>query len=1042
MQKTSSVGNWCAGQASHQIESRGTMESSPEQPTHQGGTSHFISTSAVSALLSFLCLGCIVFLAGCDGNRRTGSDRSVPKPQQKMNMLSFAFDGSAVAALSTLPHDSIEARVTSSSGSFEPLTSRFEGRLREGRVLIIPSVPRLGDVVVVLNVMNDGELVTQCVSDELDLQNKHAPSVRVSLTCADVQTPELTPVVITPEIYVNPTVDLDLIYSAEQRRSRFFDRVSNGGVVFRTQASWAGTSAVLELLLVQESRITDGTPAMSLGHSVLSAVFKVSEASSSSMLLRARAQVSVSDWAQALRTAGTVHLKGVMNGPVQNGSAVSTQVVPVSLQLHTRQLFEVLSHEEKPTSAEATTEFGEVSQAAVKTNSLSRFGLRVAFQGHVQASAADMKNIVDQTTPHLIALTETTLLEAAERPSNGHIRIASYNVENFWDDIEGNTAAELTYDDYAAARSNYVQAGMPALKARQVALALSLAGSPDIVGFQELESAENSGRSLDILSEPLRKQGYSYFAVGRQSDDKPVSVTTGIASRYPIVLNESLRLDYHPEGLSEKDVAMLRLSARDPQVVEVLLPGKTIVRIYNSHWKSKRGDLALSEGMREAFGRLIAEDISKVRKKRPLLDIVVMGDFNTDYTEHLLATGLGQTGDKRQMLLSKPADQLYNLWFDLPLRQRCSYSYSGQRTCIDHLLVTDTLYDTHGLQIIDGSFRAIGRNGGLAAQILLAADGTPFRWQTFTDFRNSTHLGVGFSDHLPLVADFRIMNSSSEPLRKLTRVELLPESFSTTPEAPVADLPDQVPACGLDEYTPVEQVGDLHLPQVWGKCVEMRAHGRADGRVSPYVIRRTGLFSVKTRLKNGQEIGLSTTRAFAQNQMFLRSILQKSSMDRVLVFRGRLGWANGVVSILADNPQLDVQLEPFEEPCLMANDATLSVSELASVEQARRRVGSCVGFQEQALVVDPESTSNKEQVKLSGTIAAGVAQIILKKEELESVTGELPESLAGTTLLLTGFSALTSVTEESLVFRSQFNGRQTGVILNAVKQKARELRAE
>lgn len=1015
-----------------------TTQSHREHPKSKGRLSPLISSATAAAVISFLSLASISIMAGCDGNVRTVSDRLVQKPEQQLNMLSFAFDGSSAAALSALPHDSIEAQITSSSGAFAPLTSRFDGRLSEGRVLTVPSVPRLAGIVATLNVLNGGELVMQCVSSELDLQKIPGPSVRVALTCADAQTPELTPVVITPEVYVNPTVDLDLIFSAEQRRTRFFERVRNGGILFRSPAMWAGTPAELELLLVQEEAPKEGSATKKVEDAALSALFKVTEGSGKTMLLQARAQLTASEWAKSLQAGGTLRLDGIMNSPVQNGPAVSIQVVSVSLQLQTRQLFEVLTPQETPPGGAAAATSSADPASASPNDTLRRFGLKVAFHVDADDSAAQTRPDGDQEPSPLIPLTEATLLDATERPSNDHIRIATYNVENFWDDTEGNTAAELTYDDYGAARSNYVEAGMPALKARQVALALSLAGTPDIVGFQELESAENTSRSLDILSEPLKKQGYVYFAMGRQSDDKPVSVTTGIASRYPIVLNDSLRLDYEPEGLSEKDAAELRLSARDPQVVEVMLPGNTPVRIYNSHWKSKRGDPALSEGMREAFGRLIAEDIRKVRQERPLLDVIVMGDFNTDYTEHLLATGLGHTGDKRRMLLNEPAAELYNLWFDRPQQQRCSYSYSGQRTCIDHLVVTDTLYDNNGLQIIDGSFQAIGRSGGLAAQILLTADGTPFRWQTFADFNGSTHMGAGHSDHLPLVADFRIIRSSAEPNRKLRPDELLPESFSTTPEAQVADLPDEVPVCKPNEYTPAEEVGDLHLPQSWGKCVELRAQGRADGTVSPYVIRRSGLFSVKTRLADGQEIGLSTTRSFAQNQTYLRSVLQKSADDRVLVFRGRLGWANGLVSILADDPQTDVQLETFEEPCSTANDATLSVSSLTSVEQAQQRLGSCVGFQEQVVVVEPESGSGKSQVTLSATTAAGAAQIVLQKAELEAMISEKAEALTGSTLLITGFSALTSVTGNGLVFRLQFNGRQTGMILSATRERGRE----
>jgi hypothetical protein len=956
-------------------------------------------------------------LIGCQQSAKNEKLPITPQTQQ-WNMMSFVFDSEASAPLASVTHDRIEARVTSSTGAFPDRITHHAGALRAGLVITVADIPRLSGIEASLTAFKSDQPVSVCVSNQLDLQKYDEPVVRVSLTCTALLTPDDAPAIINPEVYINPTVDLDLTLNMKDQLASLSNRIKKGGIALQSSVMWAGNPATIELLLtnqIPESDMENKDPSQG----ELSALLRVTEALGQTTLMQARTKIQMAELEQRLRQSSHLDFTGVLNGSVKNGSAISTQIIPVTVRLRTQQVFMIA--EPQPPKSISKVETPDSSRIGIRTD------LTVLAQGDGHKG---VKNGRSGETDALADMT-ATLLEPLGGAVTEKVRIATYNVENFWDDVDGNSAPELTYAEYNASESNYIDSGMPAFKARQVALVLSLAGTPDIVGFQELESAENTSRSLEILSTPLRKQGYRYFALGRQSDDKPVSVTTGFASKHPIVLNENLRLDYEPEKLDEKKRAELRLSARDPQVVEVLLPGGVPVRIYNSHWKSKRGDAALSEGMREAVGRLIADDIRRVRMERPLLDIVVLGDFNTDYTESLLSSGLSHTGDKRKMLQDQPTKELYNLWFDRTMDQRCSYSYSGQRTCIDHMLVTDTLYDTHGLQIVDGSFRVLGRDSGLAAKVLLGADGTPFRWQSFADFNETIHTGAGFSDHLPLIADFYIVGTPDTPLRKLRSDELLPESFSTTPVAPIANIPDQVPVCRPDEYVSAEEAGDLHLPQAWGKCIELQAQGRDNGADSPYQIRKAGRYSVKTRLQNGQEIGLSMTRAYDGNKDYLRNVLQNSSSDRVILFRGRVGWANGLVSILADQPAKDIQLESFERPCFAASHATVPLSSIQSLEQAQQRVGHCVRFEDQSVTIDDQTSNRSQQVTMQAQSSVGLVQIVVQKADLEDVTGASLSDLDQATIRITGFSALTSVTEEGLVFRTRFNGRQTGLILGA-----------
>ncbi|NBW83551.1 hypothetical protein EBR21_17530, partial [bacterium] len=76
------------------------------------------------------------------------------------------------------------------------------------------------------------------------------------------------------------------------------------------------------------------------------------------------------------------------------------------------------------------------------------------------------------------------------------LRITSYNVENFWDDVPDNSKP---YDDFSPELSNWYSEGFAEKKAKRIRDALLAAGLPDAVGLQEIESAANAGRSLESL---------------------------------------------------------------------------------------------------------------------------------------------------------------------------------------------------------------------------------------------------------------------------------------------------------------------------------------------------------------------------------------------------------------------------------------------------------------------------------------------------------------------------------------------------------------
>ncbi len=422
------------------------------------------------------------------------------------------------------------------------------------------------------------------------------------------------------------------------------------------------------------------------------------------------------------------------------------------------------------------------------------------------------------------------------------LRVLSYNVQNLWDDIPENTPQAwsdflatlnsddrdevggrrpLQYMEYTLKGSNWYTLPVLEAKIQNLIEVIQMADTPEILALQELESAANESHVFEIrgthsvLKEELEKLGYRYFILGHQNPRNPVSVTTAIVSKVPVKELDSVSIDYDDEPYST--------SARDIQAVEYNEGGNRMV-IFNNHWKSKIGDPKKTEATRVQTAQLLRQRIQEEKHTDPNTRIVVLGDLNSGYHEKPIK--VLATGEETEMLREEGASHLYNLWYDLENEDRWETSYRGRRQSLSAMLISDDFYNQDGIQYKDQSFRVIGQSGE-AADKLLNADGTPFRWQIRKNRRYANHIGQGFSDHLPLIASFEV----SAPTKKHSKRRLthpVRENFATNPQ-PVLD---QVPLCSPEETVDIKTV-DLRSNRWFRKCVRIEGSFRLDAE-HPY----------------------------------------------------------------------------------------------------------------------------------------------------------------------------------------------------------------
>ena len=316
-------------------------------------------------------------------------------------------------------------------------------------------------------------------------------------------------------------------------------------------------------------------------------------------------------------------------------------------------------------------------------------------------------------------------------PSTGSgtttLRVLSYNVENAFDDRVDGTE----YSDYSPS-SNYYADRLWQVKIDHIRQVLQAADKPQIVGLVEVEDRRMAAMILD----GVRDLGY-----------RDMAVTTGgsvtqcmLISSFPI-----------------QDVASLPTTTgvRDVLSASVDVDG-TPLHVLVNHWKSK--DSGETESVRIKNAKVARAEVDRLLRQDPAADIILIGDFNSTENEHA-TTGkmpgindvLRTTGDRTSMT-AQGTRYLYDPWFEIPVSQRGSEVHGSKWECLDHIIMSPGMFDRTGLSYDEGSFDAFRAPFLLSYQ--RAADGrqVPNRWQE----SGNQHGPDGYSDHLPVIADFTV----------------------------------------------------------------------------------------------------------------------------------------------------------------------------------------------------------------------------------------------------------------------------------------------
>ncbi len=364
-----------------------------------------------------------------------------------------------------------------------------------------------------------------------------------------------------------------------------------------------------------------------------------------------------------------------------------------------------------------------------------------------------------------------TLLFLSQSVCAKNFSVGTYNVENLFDLVTNNTE----YPEFRRINHSSWNKKTQNIKVKNISKVIRLM-NVDILALEEIENKN----VLTQLFKRVKIYKYEYFLKNPNS-----AIGLGLFSKYKIT--------------KAKAIKVLSLSSYSRPILQAnILINKKPLILFISHWRSKRA----GENYRIEYALSIKKTIQKLP---PNSYFVVLGDFNSNYNEDKtlrydkkLNTSHGITGINQVLntsyknhLLSKKdikalAKQgkkniLYNLWLDLPPKNRFSYFYRGEKQTIDNILIPPILLKNGTFSYINNSFRVF-KPGFLFRKN--KKYNKIYSWQK----KHGHFTGKGYSDHLAIYAFFNendkaknknknFLEKTFNKLKSLTRFDYdLPKS--------------------------------------------------------------------------------------------------------------------------------------------------------------------------------------------------------------------------------------------------------------------------
>ena len=303
-------------------------------------------------------------------------------------------------------------------------------------------------------------------------------------------------------------------------------------------------------------------------------------------------------------------------------------------------------------------------------------------------------------------------------------RFVFYNVENLFHPTNDSLINDEEFTPEGNKFWSFYRYHQKLNKTAKVCLAMSTDKVPALMAMAELES-EMVLEDL-LKTEILDKYNYQY--VHYNSPDRR-GIDVGL-----IYDKDQLRLIYSqafPLTIAEDS----NFRSRDILLTQFVSTGGDSLDIFTCHWPSRYGGQEASEFKRLAAAQLLKSKIESLQAQGRT-KILVLGDLNDEPTNKSVEEivnakkEISAQGDLKNLMLSLDA-------------AKGSHRYKGQWAYLDQIIISAELNEV------------LEDFGCFSAPFLLEEDSRYPGQQPFRTYKGMRY-NEGFSDHLPIYADFEL----------------------------------------------------------------------------------------------------------------------------------------------------------------------------------------------------------------------------------------------------------------------------------------------
>lgn len=328
--------------------------------------------------------------------------------------------------------------------------------------------------------------------------------------------------------------------------------------------------------------------------------------------------------------------------------------------------------------------------------------------------------------------------------------VAFYNLENLFDteDDPNTDDAEFLIDSQKEWNQERLERKM--FNMARVIRSMNDGKAPDIIGICEVEH----GFLLDSMNNHFLADK-KYKSVSPNSPDGR-GIQTGIMFKS----DKFELLEVYADTVKLKGRSRTRLILG----AALLFNKADTIYFFSNHWPSRRGGQEESEINRIIAAKTLRSRVESILYQKSNAKIIIVGDLNDEpnnisILEHLKAKPLLCNPEATTVLTAVDDEtDLFNLSYQKFSNGFGSYKFQDDWNMLDQIIVSRDLIIGDKIKYICDSFEVY------TPEFIVTKSGK-YKGAPFPTYAGNRYLG-GYSDHFPVVAKFKVIDSRKESKSK------------------------------------------------------------------------------------------------------------------------------------------------------------------------------------------------------------------------------------------------------------------------------------